>query len=443
MKNLKQTFAILLILCSFQLSFADYINSTNYGSQIDLSNGGGGFISSTNFGSYIIIDEPASIIYGSNMNSNIGFFLGNISIAPPKQNVTPTNLSNVTFINSSNNHGFTATASAINTNGATDIVSTSINTSDGTCLFQSNTTNGYNFTVTYSCIATSPATTGINITFVTLLNAINYTNTSFNSYPDHRPNLTSPSITPNPADNSTALICNNGLFSDVDGDIENTSAIYYVWILNGSVIIGQNTQTLNTSFFGLNDTISCNETTSARIWTSLNTTNSSTNITIQTLSNQGGNGGPSYPFTQQNISENLNMSQALNKTVVSQPLVIMGLPVDKAVLYNKIFDIPIWTILIFLLLITIYIKIDPLRDSQANGHMHIFGGLLNAQFKQISDFYTANKRIIVVALLVIILMSLLYVGMVMQSPTIQEQIAMIQNNSTFISNNTTITSINP
>jgi hypothetical protein len=170
-----------------------------------------------------------------------------------------------TFVNSTAGHSFSVTAGAANPNPTGTIVGVNISSTAGTCVQQSNVSVGNSTNATYLCTATAYATTNITIGFTgSISGEYNQTTTSNNTYPDHAPTLTPPTITPALAHLNDTLTCNPGVFSDVDGDTENVSARVWAWYVNG--VYTAATATLPSGAFTTYDNISCTENTSSTGW---------------------------------------------------------------------------------------------------------------------------------------------------------------------------------
>ena len=202
--------------------------------------------------------------------SNATTYSANTTITP---NYAPKITIQNTFTNSTTGHSFTVFAGANDTDVGDSINFTNITTTHGTCAYVSNSSSGGEMNVTYLCTATTQGTTNITIRFTdTIVGNYNTTTSTNNTYPDHAPALTAPYITPALAHLNDTLTCNPGVFSDVDGDIENTSARAWQWHVNG--VLTAITQTLPPGAFTTYDNITCTE----------NSTNSSWTLTAQTSS---------------------------------------------------------------------------------------------------------------------------------------------------------------
>ncbi|HQT45134.1 MAG TPA: hypothetical protein PLO51_04090, partial [Candidatus Micrarchaeota archaeon] len=99
-------------------------------------------------------------------------------------NSAPTITVQNTFTNASAGHSMLVLAGITDLDGASDIASTNISTSAGSCAYVSNLTSGNNFNVTYNCTATSPGTATIAIGFTDKSGAYVQSTASGNAYPD-------------------------------------------------------------------------------------------------------------------------------------------------------------------------------------------------------------------------------------------------------------------
>jgi hypothetical protein len=203
----------------------------------------------------------------------------NMSANVTIQNSLPEIAFQVAFANATAGHSFTATAGATDPDGVSDISGASI--SDAACNFLSNHTSGSEFNATFNCTSAFPATSTSTITFNDSSGASAATSPSSNSYPDNAPSLGQPIITPSSPNKTSTLSCNNGAFSDLDGDIENSSAIAWAWYRNGTIIPGQASATLAPAYFNKSDAINCSETSQSQNWSAYTASNASDAATIQ------------------------------------------------------------------------------------------------------------------------------------------------------------------
>lgn len=260
-----------------------------------------------------------------------------------------------TFANASSNHTFTASAGANQTNGASWINKTNISTTAGACVQISNASAVGNFNATYRCTPTVLATSSIVIGFSDNQSAYVQTTTSNNTYPDHAASLTAPSVTPTSPANTSVLTCNNGTFTDLDSDTENTSARTWKWYRNGTVIAGQTNQTLNLSVLSVRngENFSCWENVTNSTWSSSWANASSTNVTVTngTLNATFGTGINRIRFTPVHAYQtgvepvnqtstmplfNVSASSAGDYSVsISTSPVITGFTLKCAPYYNK------------------------------------------------------------------------------------------------------------
>jgi len=196
-------------------------------------------------------------------------------------NSPPTIASQLSFINSSTDHSFTATAGITDIDGASDMQSTNASSTIGTCAYFSNSTSGNDFNATYNCTATYAGTSSVRLGFTDKGSAYIGTNLATNAYPDRLPTLGAPTLSPIPAyKNTSAITCNAGSWSDPDGDTENTTARSWKWYRNATTISGQVAQTLANTTFNKTDIIICEETATANNWTASTMATNSSQLTI-------------------------------------------------------------------------------------------------------------------------------------------------------------------
>jgi len=190
------------------------------------------------------------------------------------------------FVNATTSHSFLVNGSVDNADGAT-LVMSNVSSTLGTCVQVSNDTSGARFNIQYNCISTTPGSTTITIGFNNSFGTYTSANAA-NSYPDHAASLGAPTITPATAYITTALTCNAGVFSDIDSDTENVGARTWKWFKNSVEMGGETTDTLAIGNFVKGDSIICEETAVATIWTtSTATTNSTAKVITNTAPTSG------------------------------------------------------------------------------------------------------------------------------------------------------------
>jgi hypothetical protein len=171
-------------------------------------------------------------------------------------NLPPTIAYTITFANASAGHYFTATAGVNDPDGAADVNFTNISSTVGSCVQISNSSAGNNFNATYNCTDTI-SSTSIIIGFTDKSAVYVQTTSASNTYPNHAPSITAPNITPASPNKTSTLTCNEGTFSDSDGDTAGTHT--WRWFKNNAVIGGQTTQTLTNAYFNKTDVIICEQ----------------------------------------------------------------------------------------------------------------------------------------------------------------------------------------
>lgn len=206
----------------------------------------------------------------------------NNSSAVTISNANPVNATLENMINATTSHQFNITAYADDADGGQDITVWNLTSTHGTCSFLSNTTGGNRRTVLINCYAQSEGTTELNITFADFNGLYNWTAKNF-TYIDHEANLSAPFITPISNNSAENLTCNLGNWSDIDGDLENTSARSFRWFVNG-LDINVSAQVLANGNFTTGDYISCEQFSIAQNWTTSNITVNSTEIYISNQS---------------------------------------------------------------------------------------------------------------------------------------------------------------
>jgi hypothetical protein len=217
----------------------------------------------------------------------------------------------LTLQNASAGHWFNSTATVNDTLGGTNITSAVMNSTFGACSQLSNSTSGVNFTGNYNCTSTSPGTTTVYVEFKNALSG-KATNTSFrtNAYPDQIPVLGAPSITPNPAFTNTSLFCNNGTWTDADGDLKNASAQSWRWFKNTALIGGQTAQSLPNTSFTLGDSIICEEHDTNSTWYLSNATTNSSAVVISDFINNTSLNSTTQEFDLYSYYSYLNFTAA-------------------------------------------------------------------------------------------------------------------------------------
>ncbi|MFA5106576.1 MAG: hypothetical protein WC506_06485 [Candidatus Micrarchaeia archaeon] len=205
------------------------------------------------------------------------------------------------FANQSAGHKFRATAGVYDADGGSDIASTNISSSSGSCVYVSNYTSGSYFNVTYECTGTAFASSTVSIGFTDKSGAYNASAPAANSYPNHAPATSAPSLAPSTAYKQTPQInCTNGSTSDPDND---TVSFYYSWSVNGASA-GIATSYLTNSSYSIGDIVSCSITPTDGY--ANGTSQSSANLTIVssvpfppanvTISPSPGYGNSSFTF---------------------------------------------------------------------------------------------------------------------------------------------------
>jgi len=199
-------------------------------------------------------------------------------------NYPPTNCTIDDITNKTDSgHSFNVTASCDDARGGATISSTTINITLGTCAELGHTIYLNEYEVTYQCNATTFGTTEFNITFTDSLGLSNTTPDDKNAYLDpNTPNF-SAYITPAIPNLGDTLTCNLANFTDADeGDILNASSQTYRWF-NDTGEIGITESTLNNTYFGEGENITCEIYAQAQNWTSSNYTDNSSSVEIQNI----------------------------------------------------------------------------------------------------------------------------------------------------------------
>jgi len=206
----------------------------------------------------------------------------NNSSAVNISNANPVNATLDNMINATTSHQFNITAYVDDADGGADITVWNLTSTHGTCAFLSNATNGTRFTVLINCYAQSEGTTELNITFADFNGLYNWTAKNF-TYIDHEANLSAPFITPISNNSAENLTCNLGNWSDIDGDIENTSARSFRWFVNG-IDINVSEQVLASGNFTTGNYVACEQFSQAQNWTTSNYTINSSEVYISNQS---------------------------------------------------------------------------------------------------------------------------------------------------------------
>ncbi|MEM2138217.1 MAG: hypothetical protein QW568_03970, partial [Candidatus Anstonellaceae archaeon] len=97
---------------------------------------------------------------------------------------------------------------------------------------------------------------------------------------DRAPSITQPSVS-QPLYVASTAVCTPGVYSDPDGDLENTAARAFTWYKNGAAVPGNNASTLVLSSIGavVGDKIACRETATNSVWPAT-ATNLSANVSV-------------------------------------------------------------------------------------------------------------------------------------------------------------------
>ena len=164
--------------------------------------------------------------------------------------------SQISASNSSAGHAFTISATASSPDGVSYIGSWSAAASAGSCDKLSSSASGYNLTVAFNCTDSALETGNFNITFSDNSYNTITTNTIANTYPNHAPSVTMPSVSPYPAYANNTLTCAAGVYSDPDGDANATPA--WTWYDNGA-LLPETSNTLATGNFSTGDNITCGQ----------------------------------------------------------------------------------------------------------------------------------------------------------------------------------------
>ncbi len=138
-------------------------------------------------------------------------------------NTIPSISSQNVFTNNTLGHSFNVTATALDYDGATDIIKTNISVSSGSCDQALNSSSTNYFNVTYNCSGTSGNSSTIIIGFQDVSGGYVGTTPTSNEYPNHQPTVSADTLTPiTPTIAST--LTGGCTASDPDGD---TLTYYY------------------------------------------------------------------------------------------------------------------------------------------------------------------------------------------------------------------------
>jgi len=142
----------------------------------------------------------------------------------------PTILTENTFTNATTYHGFTVSANATDTDGASDIASTSIGTTAGTCTLLGNSSSGNNFGISYNCSGTALTSAAVTIGFKDASGGIANTTASANVYPNNAPAGTLVLNTTSGLHFNTNITLSASGITDADSD-----TLYYEFWQNGTM----------------------------------------------------------------------------------------------------------------------------------------------------------------------------------------------------------------
>lgn len=182
-------------------------------------------------------------------------------------NAAPNNASVGNFSDAGASHSFLVNGSVIDADGGTDIVGVNASTTLGSCSYVTNETSDDVFLAVFNCTSTVPGAAVVSIGFTDAGAAYTQASSASHAFPDHAAYTTVPTITPATAYTNDTLSCNNGTFSDTDGDVENATARSYIWYKNGvNVSVGQ-TLVLSSASAVHGDNFTCNITVKAINWT--------------------------------------------------------------------------------------------------------------------------------------------------------------------------------
>lgn len=182
-----------------------------------------------------------------------------------------------TVINASSGHSFTVFANVTDLDGASDIASTFINITSGSCVNTLNTSSGNIFGSKWNCTGTAFQATSFNINFTDLGGASAYSSISSNAYPNQLPAISSLVLNSSSGFNRSSDSL-NAYFTTSDADSDATTNITD-WRRNGTSIAVINmpfdTNVSSTaaravrdySIFGSNATLGGGDSGSAPEWT--------------------------------------------------------------------------------------------------------------------------------------------------------------------------------
>jgi len=167
-------------------------------------------------------------------------------------NFVPVIVNEISFTNCSTGHCFNITSGIIDVDGFRDISNITVNVSNGTCDYLSNSSSTNYFNATFNCSGTSLVYAYVNMTFKDSSDAVVITSTVGNTYPNNIPIVDNVTISPSPANSSVDLNCTYD-YSDGDSDAITD---YFNWTIN-SVLSSTHTQILAIGNTSSNDNITC------------------------------------------------------------------------------------------------------------------------------------------------------------------------------------------
>lgn len=181
-------------------------------------------------------------------------------------NSLPTLKTDISFTNYSVGHMFNLTATFTDLDGASDIVSRSIDNTSGQCDYVSNSTSGNDITIVYNCTGTALTTTTVQINVTDVWGDKINSSPNTNAFPNNAPTMTGADL------NQTSgvvdlddLQCDATGASDLDGD---GTTYHYEWY-NDTVAVGLDSITL------LNGNTTAGETWYCEAWVTDSYENSS------------------------------------------------------------------------------------------------------------------------------------------------------------------------